>query len=40
MPYVVVWLKIREHDIPVNLLTTVPLVVVWLKIREHDIRTL
>ena len=34
---VVVWLKIREHDI-LNIGEDAELrVVVWLKIREHDI---
>ena len=35
--YVVVWLKIREHDIFVHREAAEQQVVVWLKIREHDI---
>ena len=34
---VVVWLKIREHDIVVPGTNGAVTVVVWLKIREHDI---
>ena len=34
---VVVWLKIREHDIVVDFKEFGIEVVVWLKIREHDI---
>ena len=37
---VVVWLKIREHDIPEKYSMYSSLVVVWLKIREHDISSL
>ena len=35
---VVVWLKIRNHDIHRWLSWVALLVVVWLKIRNHDIR--
>ena len=34
---VVVWLKIREHDITIAFKNVSQTVVVWLKIREHDI---
>ncbi len=34
---VVVWLKIREHDITELQPVLMCQVVVWLKIREHDI---
>ena len=34
---VVVWLKIREHDIYDECIWCFSAVVVWLKIREHDI---
>ena len=35
--HVVVWLKIRKHDIIVREHEQQQLVVVWLKIRKHDI---
>ena len=35
---VVVWLKIRKHDIYLQEVLLLGLVVVWLKIRKHDIR--
>ena len=39
MPWkVVVWLKIRKHDILGDLKDPEGLVVVWLKIRKHDIK--
>ena len=34
---VVVWLKIRKHDIVAKMLILLLTVVVWLKIRKHDI---
>ena len=34
---VVVWLKIRRHDIKCQTTDKVEEVVVWLKIRRHDI---
>ena len=34
---VVVWLKIRKHDILDKLTPALRGVVVWLKIRKHDI---
>ena len=34
---VVVWLKIRKHDIQHHFEYRVSVVVVWLKIRKHDI---
>ena len=37
---VVVWLKIRKHDILNELLSHLDCVVVWLKIRKHDISIL
>ena len=36
-PDVVVWLKIRKHDIFLNSGNDIASVVVWLKIRKHDI---
>ena len=35
---VVVWLKIRKHDIYSLIDEADVLVVVWLKIRKHDIK--
>ena len=35
--YVVVWLKIRKHDISLPFTNNLSTVVVWLKIRKHDI---
>ena len=37
VPVVVVWLKIRRHDIFAPLVLFTFFVVVWLKIRRHDI---
>ena len=37
MVLVVVWLKIRENDISLNVVVSELVVVVWLKIRENDI---
>ena len=37
MPKVVVWLKIRKHDIENGVFYFNSQVVVWLKIRKHDI---
>ena len=34
---VVVWLKIRKHDIKYRRYNKIRFVVVWLKIRKHDI---
>ncbi len=34
---VVVWLKIRKHDIQTKAIDLAVKVVVWLKIRKHDI---
>ena len=36
---VVVWLKIRKHDIFSGKSSCNCIVVVWLKIRKHDILT-
>ena len=38
-PDVVVWLKIRKHDIVLHLPIYHNPVVVWLKIRKHDIQS-